>query len=127
MDLLCHDSIANLFVIHYLLSFANIWKFRSLVRHQMRRGFKVCAWTVNDVNEMTWMHRTLKIPFLTDKPFLAREFMDAAKSDNANVIAFSDSDKADLMNSTSHVPPVKDSGAGSSLMQPIQQQQKVPA
>uniref|UniRef100_A0A0N5A517 GP-PDE domain-containing protein n=1 Tax=Parastrongyloides trichosuri TaxID=131310 RepID=A0A0N5A517_PARTI len=36
-------------------------------------GRKVCAWTVNDLNEMRWMQNILQIPVLTDKPFLIED------------------------------------------------------
>jgi len=48
----------------------------NFVRQQERNGRKVCAWTVNDVHEMVWMRKTLNIPFLTDKPFLAKILVD---------------------------------------------------
>uniref|UniRef100_A0A7E4V7N3 GP-PDE domain-containing protein n=1 Tax=Panagrellus redivivus TaxID=6233 RepID=A0A7E4V7N3_PANRE len=34
---------------------------------------RVCAWTVNDLNELNWMRQTLNIPVLTDKPFLIEQ------------------------------------------------------
>uniref|UniRef100_A0AC35TFP6 GP-PDE domain-containing protein n=1 Tax=Rhabditophanes sp. KR3021 TaxID=114890 RepID=A0AC35TFP6_9BILA len=43
---------------------------QSFVQDQKVYGRKVCAWTVNDLNEMRWMQSTLLIPVLTDKPFL---------------------------------------------------------
>jgi len=48
----------------------------NFVRQQEQSGRKVCAWTVNDVHEMVWMRKTLNIPFLTDKPFLAKILVD---------------------------------------------------
>ncbi|KAI1715925.1 glycerophosphoryl diester phosphodiesterase family domain-containing protein [Ditylenchus destructor] len=45
------------------------------VRQQECSGRKVCAWTVNDANEMDWLRNTLKIPFLTDKPHLATSLL----------------------------------------------------
>uniref|UniRef100_A0A915N222 GP-PDE domain-containing protein n=1 Tax=Meloidogyne javanica TaxID=6303 RepID=A0A915N222_MELJA len=41
------------------------------LKNMTARGFKVCAWTVNERNEMAWMSRELKIPFLTDAPYIA--------------------------------------------------------
>lgn len=42
--------------------------------HQQRvSGRMVCAWTVNDINEMVWMRKTLEIPVLTDMPFLVNQ------------------------------------------------------
>jgi glycerophosphoinositol glycerophosphodiesterase len=52
---------------------------KSFVDHQYRHGRKVCAWTVNDVNEINWMRHTLQIPLLTDKPFLAKKIDHHAK------------------------------------------------
>ncbi|KAH7724323.1 Protein T12B3.3 [Aphelenchoides avenae] len=51
----------------------------AFVERQLRNGRKVCAWTVNDVNEINWMRHTLEIPLLTDKPFLARKVDNAAE------------------------------------------------
>lgn len=46
----------------------------SMFVHQQRHhGRVVCAWTVNDVNEMVWMRKTLDIPVLTDMPFLRNQ------------------------------------------------------
>lgn len=42
----------------------------TFVQQQRANGRWVCAWTVNDINEMNWMRQTLSIPVLTDKPFL---------------------------------------------------------
>jgi glycerophosphoryl diester phosphodiesterase len=45
----------------------------SMFVHQQRRKDRVvCAWTVNDINEMMWMRKTLDIPVLTDMPFLTK-------------------------------------------------------
>jgi len=43
------------------------------VHQQRQRGREVCAWTVNDINEMVWMKKTLEIPVLTDLPFLMNQ------------------------------------------------------
>uniref|UniRef100_A0AC34QWH7 GP-PDE domain-containing protein n=1 Tax=Panagrolaimus sp. JU765 TaxID=591449 RepID=A0AC34QWH7_9BILA len=40
------------------------------VQQQRDYGRYVCAWTVNDIDELNWMRRTLAIPVLTDKPYL---------------------------------------------------------
>jgi len=46
----------------------------SMFVHQQRHhGREVCAWTVNDINEMVWMRKTLEIPVLTDMPFLVNQ------------------------------------------------------
>lgn len=39
-----------------------------------------CLIKVNDPHEMNWMHKTLQIPFLTDKPFLAHRIIGECKS-----------------------------------------------
>jgi len=42
--------------------------------HQQRVADRsVCAWTINDINEMIWMRKTLNIPVLTDMPFLVNQ------------------------------------------------------
>jgi len=43
---------------------------QSFVNNQRSNGREVCAWTVNEVDELLWMRNTLQIPVLTDKPFL---------------------------------------------------------
>jgi len=43
----------------------------NFVKQQQLASRRVCAWTVNDLNEMRWMHNTLNIPFLTDVAGLA--------------------------------------------------------
>jgi len=40
------------------------------IKKQQTAGRRVCAWTVNDLNEMKWMRNTLDIPVLTDVPGL---------------------------------------------------------
>jgi len=46
----------------------------SMFIHQQRQSDRVvCAWTVNDINEMVWMRKTLEIPVLTDMPFLVKQ------------------------------------------------------
>jgi len=46
----------------------------SMFVHQQRSsGREVCVWTVNDVNEMIWMRKTLDVPILTDMPFLVNQ------------------------------------------------------
>ncbi|KAL7080311.1 hypothetical protein ACQ4LE_000938 [Meloidogyne hapla] len=45
------------------------------LKYMNARGFKVCAWTVNERNEMAWMSRELKIPFLTDAPYIANHVL----------------------------------------------------
>jgi len=42
----------------------------AFVQQQKDYGRYVCAWTVNDPNEMSWMQHTLLIPVLTDRPYL---------------------------------------------------------
>ena len=42
------------------------------IRNQRKQGRKVCAWVVNDLSDMIWLNKSLHIPFLTDKPFLAQ-------------------------------------------------------
>lgn len=48
------------------------------VERQRRSGRSVCAWTVNDLNEITYMRDQLRIPLLTDKPFLLQKAATAA-------------------------------------------------
>jgi len=43
---------------------------QSFVNDQRDNGREVCAWTVNEVDELVWMRKSLQIPVLTDKPFL---------------------------------------------------------
>uniref|UniRef100_A0A183BQW5 GP-PDE domain-containing protein n=1 Tax=Globodera pallida TaxID=36090 RepID=A0A183BQW5_GLOPA len=54
----------------------------NFVEDMHNRGLRVCAWTVNDTNEMIWMAQKLKIPFLTDRPLNARHLLDAADGVN---------------------------------------------
>ncbi|KAI6183303.1 Glycerophosphodiester phosphodiesterase 1 [Aphelenchoides bicaudatus] len=42
----------------------------TFVKQQEIAGRRVCAWTVNDLNEMRWMRNVLNIPVLTDIPGL---------------------------------------------------------
>jgi len=43
----------------------------TFVKQQEMAGRRVCAWTVNDLNEIKWMRNVLDIPILTDVPGLA--------------------------------------------------------
>lgn len=45
----------------------------AFVKHQQMAGRRVCAWTVNDLNEMRWMRNVLDIPVLTDVPGLTAQ------------------------------------------------------
>ncbi|KAK0425810.1 hypothetical protein QR680_009399 [Steinernema hermaphroditum] len=52
----------------------------SFVNDQRASGREVCAWTVNDVDEMIWMRNRLQIPVLTDKPFLIDQIVSPDKN-----------------------------------------------
>ncbi|TKR94096.1 hypothetical protein L596_008429 [Steinernema carpocapsae] len=46
---------------------------QGFVNDQRASGREVCAWTVNEVDELRWMHNQLQIPILTDKSFLIKD------------------------------------------------------
>uniref|UniRef100_A0A914HWR5 GP-PDE domain-containing protein n=1 Tax=Globodera rostochiensis TaxID=31243 RepID=A0A914HWR5_GLORO len=61
--------------------------YENFVEDMHNRGLRVCAWTVNDSNEMIWMAQKLKIPFLTDRPLNAHHLLDATDGVNNAEVA----------------------------------------
>lgn len=47
---------------------------QSYVQSQKASNRRVCAWTVNDENEMLWMRKVLNISVITDRPHYASIF-----------------------------------------------------
>ncbi|KAI1694761.1 glycerophosphoryl diester phosphodiesterase family domain-containing protein [Ditylenchus destructor] len=66
------------------------------VRKQENAGRCICAWTVNDPVEMRWMRKTLKIPFLTDKPFLVNDDVITPKRTSDIACVLSDESQAKI-------------------------------